>query len=313
MFGPFKKDRALGVAREKRRFDLGLENSSGSGFLMTLIGLMTFLAMMALAASFALTALSDRWSSGLENKVTIEIPAETDNGEKRGRDEIREIAETVVQILQSQSFVEGSEILSDADIAELVRPWLGDGLPLNEIPLPGLISVDLAEGGASALPALGSRLRNIAGNINIDTHEEWLGDILRFTGALQFAALLLGGAIGLTTLIAVTGAVRSQMAIHRDEIEILHLMGATDLYIAKQFQHHSLLLSLKGSTAGAVICGAALFAIGWASGRMDVNLLPDFRMTADHLVFLGALPLLASVIAMTAARQTVLRVLSQLP
>jgi cell division transport system permease protein len=66
-------ERVLGKA-QKRRYDLPLNKGSGTGFLVILIALMTFLGMLALASSFALSAMTARWSSGLENRLTIESP-----------------------------------------------------------------------------------------------------------------------------------------------------------------------------------------------------------------------------------------------
>ena len=87
----FKKDKRLGSAQGKRRYDLPLNQSVGTGFLMVLIALMTFLAIMAVSTSFALNSMTAHWSSGLENKVTIEIPAETNNGTIRSAGEIRDL------------------------------------------------------------------------------------------------------------------------------------------------------------------------------------------------------------------------------
>ncbi|MBI2234772.1 MAG: permease, partial [Micavibrio aeruginosavorus] len=69
------KERTIGRA-EKRRYDLPLNKGAGTAFLVTLIGLMTFLAMLALTSSFTLSAMTQRWTSGLENRITIEIPTQ---------------------------------------------------------------------------------------------------------------------------------------------------------------------------------------------------------------------------------------------
>ena len=62
MAGKFfqKKDRKLGVAEGKRLYDLPLDKTEGSGFLIMLIALMSFLAIMAIASSFALGAMTQR-------------------------------------------------------------------------------------------------------------------------------------------------------------------------------------------------------------------------------------------------------------
>ncbi len=62
------------------------------------------------------------------------------------------------------------------------------------------------------------------------------------------------------TVLSVTFATRGAMATNRPIVEVLHYVGATDGFIASQFQRHFLLLGFKG---GAIGGGGALvlFAI----------------------------------------------------
>lgn len=274
---------------------------------------MTFLAVMALAASFALSAMTQRWSSGLENRVTVEIPAEAGDGSLRDRDDVKTLTNRINAVLTAHPAVDSTHILSDEEIQELVRPWLGDNLLLSKVPVPGLIAVTLDESGDDTLRALDRKIREIADNARIDTHEAWLRDLLRFTGALQFAAALLTLVIGVTTAIAVAGAVRSRMAEHSADVELLHLMGASDNYIARQFQRHSMALALQGGAAGTLAGGLSLLIIGWISGEMGVNLLPEFRLSQWQIGMLAALPLAAALLAIFSARKTVINVLTRMP
>ena len=93
------KDKKLGVAEEKARYDLPLHKSAGSRFLMLLVALMSFLAMMAVTGSYAMHDITTRWSSGLENQATIEIPARTDDGNLRSKDDLAEISNNVSKTL----------------------------------------------------------------------------------------------------------------------------------------------------------------------------------------------------------------------
>ena len=63
-----------------REYDLPLNQSEDTRFLVLLVGLMSLLLVLALSGTFALNNMAKRWSSGLENKVTIEIPVETKAG-----------------------------------------------------------------------------------------------------------------------------------------------------------------------------------------------------------------------------------------
>lgn len=307
-----RRERMVGSARQKRQYDLPLDKGTGTGFLVLLVGLMTFLAVMALGASFALSALQSRWTSGLENRVTVEIPAEHD-GRLLSADEVTRAAEKIQALLENYPAVAHAEILPAADIRALVSPWLGDGALPDDMPLPALISVTLERDSEVNMAVMQDKITALVPQARLDTHESWLRDVLRFAGALKGAAFLLLLTIGITTITAIAGAVRARMEIYRAEVELLHLMGATDRYIARQFQRYAFLAALQGGTTGLVGGGLAIGVIGLMAGRMDMGLLPDFSLHAPHIVMLAALPLTAALIGMTTARRTVMRVLVSLP
>lgn len=306
------KERAIGRA-EKRRYDLPLNNGAGTGFLITLIALMTFLAMLALTSSFTLSAMTHRWTSGLENRITIEIPTQNADGTLLTRENVFTATRTAANALHNQPGITSVHVLSDEEIGKLVEPWLGSDLGNSDIPMPGIVAVETAETSAQVLQNIHTRITAAAPNARMDTHEEWLGDLLRFTGALQLAAIILALVIGVTTVTAVAGAVRARLAINRAEVELLHLMGASDRYITRQFQRHSLILALRGGVVGAIAGAIALALVGWVAGRMDVAILPDFRLDPVQMAMLALTPFLAAGIAAATARWTVLRVLESFP
>ncbi len=307
------REKKLGRAEGGRRYDLPLNKGTGAGFLVLLIGLMTFLAVMALAASFTLAAMNTRWSSGLQDRATVELPAQTPDGRLLSHDDIRDSIGKLDALLHGNPSVRATHVLSDEEIQELVKPWLGGNLILDKVPLPGLISVEMTESKPETIAALRHAIADAVPNANLDTHESWLQDLLRFTGALQFAAAVLTLVIGVTAVTAIAGAVKARLAVHSADVELLHLMGASDSYIARQFQRHSMTLALRGALAGMAAGSIVLLGIGWISGQMGVNLLPDFRLTPPQMGAIVALPAVAAVLAIIAARHTVISTLSRMP
>lgn len=315
IFPSRKSERTLGKATGKRRYDLPLNRNDSTRFLTTLIGLMTFLAVLAISAFFVLGAMTERWTSGLEDKITIEIPAETADGLLLKQDELALLSQTTTSILATHPFVKTYHVMTLAEIQELVEPWLGEStLDPEQIPLPGLISVEMKpDTPRETIQSLTEKISVAAPGVRLDTHETWLKDVLRFTGALQFSATLLIIVIGFTTVIAVAGAVRARLAVHRADVELLHLMGAADQYISRQFQRHSLLLGLTGGAAGTIAGIIALLLVGWLSGEMNVNLLPEYHVSFLQVITIILLPLIIAALATVTARQTVLRELSGMP
>jgi cell division transport system permease protein len=307
-----KRERTLGHA-ERRSYDLPLNKSAGTGFLVILIALMTFLGMLALASSFALSAMTQRWSSGLENRITIEIPTQDENGKLLDRKAIATLTQNITAGLRGTPGVTDIHALSDAEITKLVEPWLGQDLAKTDIPVPGIIAVETSSSDAQILQTIHNKIVALAPSARMDTHEEWLNDLLRFTGAMKLAAMILAVVIGGTTITAVSGAVRSRLAVHRAEVELLHLIGASDKYITKQFQRHSMILALRGGFVGAILGVVMLMLIGLIAGKMGVAVLPEFRLQPEQMIMLAMVPFIASLIATVAARWTVTRVLETFP
>lgn len=308
-----KGEKLLGVEFGKRRYDLPLDKTEGTGFLKVLILMMTILAVMALAVFFVLSDMADRWASGLENKATVEIPAHNVNGDPVEPERITQFAQSSALILKNNPDVETATIMGKDDIQNLVSPWFGDNMNLNDIPLPGLISVSFKDGSKPDIKTLERELHSISSLIRIDTHKSWLVDVLRITGSLKFGSAILLIVIGLITVSAVAGAVKSRVAVHKDEVELLHLIGATDQYITNQFQKHTAFMTLQSAAIGLIIGLIALFIIGKIAGNMDLALLPDFSIgTGQYLSFL-ALPALMSGLGMLTARITVLHALRRMP
>lgn len=307
-----KKERTLGKAG-KRRYDIPLNRGAGTGFLMVIIGLMTFLGILTMALSFTLSAMTHRWTSGLENRLTIEIPAQTSNGKLLDRNTIEESVRDIAASLDRLPGVKSTHTLDNGEISSLIEPWLGKDVLKGDIPIPGIIAVETSRTDTQLLQNIHNRITSINPDARMDTHEEWLSDLLRFTGTLRLGALILVAVIGMATITAVSGAVRARLAINREEIEILHLMGANDRYITRQFQRHSFILALRGGIAGAIAAVVALLLIGWAAGEMDAAILPGFRLAPLQIAMLALAPMVAAIIAIAATRQTVLKTLATFP
>jgi cell division transport system permease protein len=307
-------EKKLGVSDGKRRYDLPLHQDAGTGFLLLLVGLMTFLMALVLTFSFGVNHMMEGWSAGLENKVTLEIPAELNDGEKlRSSDEIKAIQKEVFNALNEAPYVSELEVTSESELKALIQPWLGSSSILNELPMPGLVSVHLNADIPDALEALRKDVKAISPDILLDTHEKWLADLFRLTRSLQFIVLCFVIVIGFTTVSAVVGGVKSQIEIHRPDVELLHLMGAFDSYISRQFVRHSSMIVLLGSFAGVIAALIILSVLGLFLSARDYNLLPALELSFSHAFWLLVLPLFICIVSAVSTRMAVMRVLARMP
>ena len=307
------RDRKLGVAEPHGRYDLPFHKDQGTDFLLMLMALMTFLAVILLAGALALSGMSARWSSGLEDIITVEIAAETAPGTLRAPAAMEDLMSSVVIDLRNQAIVESATVLKKEEISTLLQPWLGEKALIDTLPLPGIITVKLKEADTKAIDSLKSAIEAKGDGIRVETQDAWLVDLLRLTGALRGAALFIVFIIGITTFLLVAGAVRARMAIHKADVELLHLIGADDLYIMRQFQKHTLMLSLKGALAGLVCGGVVLGLVTIIAGPGADGTLPQLSLSVSHLMVIMLTPAIVCIIAALTARFTVLRSLAEMP
>ena len=289
-----------------RRSDLLHDKDSLNRFLPWLIAFMVFLVILAMAGMLVLNATAARWDKGISGTLTVQImPGE--NSEKND-DRLRK----VLSILARMPEVAHYEALSDEKLLELLEPWLGVVAGARDLPLPGLVDVELKPDADLDVAAFAKRLAARVPGTSVDDHRVWLERLVNLIQTAQGLAALVVVFIILATIGTVVFTTRTGLVIHRDAIEILHLIGAQDSYVARQFAGRALALGLKGGLIGLLLALPTLFGIGALARQMDSSILPDFSLTPVHWVVLIVLPLAVAVIAMLTARLTVMKTLSRM-
>jgi len=266
-----------------------------------------------LAGFLLLGKTTDHWESALENKLSIEIPAEDADGAILSKEALQGLAEESREALQSLGIVQSVEIMSVDEIQSLVEPWLGSDIILQDFPLPVLLTVELDRGTSENVSIVRKRLEKISPLIRIDQHESWLESVMALTGRLQMSALLVIILISAVTVVAIAGAVRMRMALHKSDVELLHLMGANDRYITKQFQHHAFMLAVRGSLIGVAVTVLAMVGLQVFVGAQSATAAAFLRFGTFDYVLVIALPLVICMVATLSAKYTVLRALGQMP
>jgi len=291
------------------RSDLPLDRDAISRFLPWLIAFMVYLACLALAGMLTLGAVAERWDTGISGTLTVQIiPSESSAAAPK---EVRRI-EAALDILRTTPGIAGAEVIGEDRIMALLEPWLGSIGGSGDLPLPRLIDVELKAGAEVDTAALSKRLRQAVPGTTVDDHGVWLDKLVRLLRAVEILASLVLLLIGSATVGTVVFTTRTGLAIHQEVIEVLHLIGAQDSYVAKQFATRALILGLRGGIIGLVLAVPTLMGIGVLAARMEAGLLPDFTLTPAHWAAMVCLPLAVALIAMLTARLTVMKTLAEM-
>jgi len=289
-------------------YDIPLKRDASGRFLPWIIALMAFLATLALAASMMLSDLAARWTGGLSDSLTIQVtplPASADAAPLDQR------VQALLDLLAGEPAVREASALPREEALALVEPWLGHGALAGELPLPVLVDVRLHPG--ADIPALAGRVEARLPGLSVEDPGTWLADLRRLAGTVQAVSLGILVLIGGAAVVAVLFAASAGFAAHRGDVELLHVLGASDAYVAGQFQRHMLRLALVGAGGGTVLALGVLWLMAGTARRLEAALLPDLTLTPPQWLILLLVPVLAGLLSALTARVTVLRALARLP
>ncbi|MFH1158749.1 MAG: hypothetical protein V1721_07730 [Pseudomonadota bacterium] len=297
--------------------DISLDEGVGAHLISCVTGLMVFFVTLALAVDFGLSSVTQSWVMGLSGTLTVEIrpppsPAEGEKTSPESRKKFDDSIREVLTLLRNNAAVSEARLLPEEEIKRLIEPWMGRGMTLDGLPLPALIDVRLTPDADAA--ALESSLKTAEPSATVDSHLDTLDNVKTLVNTATLFMLLLTVVIMTLAVVAISGIVRSKMLIHQAEVETLHLIGASDEYIARQFRQHTLRGTLKGALCGLVCTFLTLFVIGYVTRTVGGDIFPRLQLTPPQWTALLLLPVTAgSLIAHLTAQATVLKELSRLP
>lgn len=293
------------MAAKRSRQAVPLDRDSSGRYLPLLVAIMVYMAALALAGALSMSKLAERWDTGLAGALTVQVPA----------DPAADSAQfaSVAEALSATPGVVAVEPMDSGAITALLEPWLGDAVLTGDLPLPRLIAVTIDTDAPPDIAALQARLQELAPGSLVDDHQRWLDRLLDLARAVELMALVVVVLVVLAASIMVAFVTRMGLAAHERSIELLHLIGAQDSYVARQFQNHALSLGLRGGLLGLVCALPTLYLARTLLQRIDSGLLPELNFLAHEWSYFVLLPVAAALVTMLAARVTVLRTLARLP
>ncbi len=269
------------------------------------IAIMTFLTVLAAGAGLALGTAVSGLGNQLAGKLTIQIVDA--NPDVRSRQ-----TRTVLAELARLAPVASADRVDDDRMRALLAPWLGrDGLD-GDLPVPALIDVALRSGDPRAIADVAATIKAIAPSARVDAHAQWLGPLQGLLSTLRWLSVALVALMAATMAAAVVLAARTALVTHRPTIDIMHLMGATDIQVARLFQRRAALDALFGSLLGC-LCGAlVIFGLGGRMTAVGAALLETGGLGWQGWLVIALLPVAAVLLSILTARITVVRALARM-
>jgi cell division transport system permease protein len=305
---------ALGAVIRRNQPRFGAERSGVlqqarlGGPMPWVIAIMVALTVMAASAGLALSNLARNASAEIAGGITVQVveaaPAERDRQ-----------AEVAVALLSNRDDVAAVRRVPDAELENLIEPWLGEaaGTADEAIPIPALIDARLRGPVTERrLEALRAELTASVPSAKVDAQAGWLAPVFHAIRSLQWLAVGLIVLLAATSAAAVWLAARSALGSNRDTIEIVHLLGGTDGQIARIFQRSIAVDALVGGIVGLLLGLIAVFFLGRQFAALGSGMVAGGGLGLVDWAAIGAIPLVGIVIAMLTARVTVLAALRRM-
>ena len=277
-----------------------------SGPMPWVIAIMLFLTLLVAAAGLTLAEAARQGGQDLARHVTVQI-IEADPAQRAAQ------RAAVTRALRKLDSIAEVKPVPDADVRALLEPWLGAGIIDADVPVPALVDVRFGSvPTAETITRLQSTLRSVAPNIRVDSHSSWMAPFFELMRALLWLAAAMFLLLLVATSAVVILAVRSTLNTHRETIEIMHMMGGTDVQAARLFQRRVALDALLGGIVGFIVAAVVIITVGGRFAAVEPGLLSGAHFPYYGWAILAFIPLAVMALAMLMARMTVISALKRI-
>ncbi|MFA6140703.1 MAG: ABC transporter permease [Hyphomicrobium sp.] len=283
--------------------------------LTLVISIMCFLACLTAGAVYMINESANAWLKDIASEVTAQIePREGMDVDKTVRD-----AEA---FLRGHAGISRANALSLDESSKLLEPWLGQSDVLAALPVPRLIAIEIDRNSPPNIEELRAELTKQFPSASLDDHRRWQQQIRTVTRSFALGGLAILLLVGAATTAIIVSATRSALASNREIVEVLHFVGATDRYIAREFERHFLRLGIRAGVVGAV-CAMVVFlgmptvmqVLGGGSTTTAEmhRLIGTGGLDMAGYLMLGGVVITISALCMLTSRFGVFRILNSKP
>lgn len=262
------------------------------------MAVMLFLTVLAGALGLSTWRAISGLDGQLAGRMTVQLLGADDRAARQVVDGVRQVPG-----------VRRAAAVPRAEMAALLQPWLGDAGLDADLPIPVVIDVDLAGEVPGVGDAVATRVRALAPSARVDRAARWLGPVRTFIVSLAWlaGALVLLMATATASIALLTA--RSGLDTHRATINVLHMLGSTDVQVSRLFQRRIALDTLVGGALGTVAAVGAILLIGSRVRALDAVLVSGVTLDPTDWLLLALLPIAFALLAMVFARVAILRAL----
>ncbi len=295
-----------------RKQELPLKGDSTSLFLQVIISIAVFIFAITLSGVLSVNTMLYNWNRSILGSLTVQIMPVNDTNKEKAAAQTLAHQEKAVEFLQNVDGIIKVTPLTDEQLKQLIQPWLGDGVNLDSLPIPRIIDVKLAPDAEINFVDLAQKLAQTSSQASVDNHKLWLSKLIRFADGLKLIASTVLFLVTIITSGAIFYTTRMSLGLHRNIIEILHIMGAKDTYVAQQYGKRMAFLGFCGGCLGLFFAVPVIFFISSLAVQIEGGIISEASLSFGDWITIFSLPLFSMFIAMLTAYYTVKRTLQKM-
>ncbi len=279
-----------------------LDEARGVRAMVWIIAIMLFLTVLGAALGLATRNAANSLESQLVGRATVQIVA---------ADPARREVEAARALATLRRLPEVQEAVSveREELAALLRPWLGDDGADPELPVPAMIDLTLSDDSPTSLSRVRSALRPVSPAARVDAHEAWMAPVAGFLDLVVLIAAVLVLLLAGATAAVVVLAARAGLDAHRQTIEVMHMLGSTDLQVARLFQRRIARDAAIGAAIGSLAAIGMLLLVSGQAAGLGSELLGQATLGPSGWATLAMVPIAFVLLAAVAARFAITRAL----
>lgn len=280
----------------REQYDLPLNKDITARFVPKIVALMVYLGTLCFVFTLFMVHSSLSWHRQLTTHLSIELPTNA-------------VESRALNLLKETPGVAQATPVPQKEMASLFRNLLGQDIDIDLFALPAVVDVSLKAQEPFDLEHLEKALTAISPQIHVTDHRSWQTQVANLINTSVLATFVITVLIGAGAIASALFATKTSLLIHKQVIEILNLIGATNAYIAKQFQMHALKQALIASAIGSALAFLTFFGLINLLERAELPCMLDSSFFTQTLfVFIGV-PILMALLMMFAVRYSVMKAL----
>ncbi|MDO8408645.1 MAG: ABC transporter permease [Phenylobacterium sp.] len=279
------------------------ERDTRDSALVFVVAVLCFMACLTALGVIAADRAARGWSDQLSGEMTVIV-------RPKANETPDSAAARAAETLAGVPGVAEARALEREKAEALIAPWLGDVADLADLPVPRLVAVTLSREAPATGEALERALRTRGLDAVVDDHTTWLADIQRGAAIARWLGIGVFTLISAAAAAVVAFATRAGLAARREVVELLHLTGAEDAFIARLFQARFARMAASAGLIGAIAAAALGAGLRLAGGGQ--GLTPVLPVAWSDLLAVLPCPLAAALVAAVAARLTAANLIREL-